>query len=124
MQRLCITSEERWAELELLGAMAASARGVAILLPRVRGVVCQRQRADAEPGEFIWMVENLRWTVRFPCVTLWSRGGCWTAAEGTGPTSDGTPGFRSHDWDLISLYRARWAYRPVYVREPDTQGTL
>ena len=59
MQRLCITSEERWAELELLGAMAASARGVAILLPRVRGVVCQRQRADAEPGEFIWMVENL-----------------------------------------------------------------
>ena len=51
-------------------------------------------------------------------------GSCWTAAEGTGPTSDGTPGFRSHDWDLISLYRARWAYRPVYVREPDTQGTL
>ena len=59
MQRLCITSEERWAELELLGAIAASARGVAILLPRVRGVVCQRERADAEPGEFIWMVENL-----------------------------------------------------------------
>ena len=27
------------------------------MLPRVRGVVCQRQRADAEPGEFIWMVE-------------------------------------------------------------------
>ena len=57
MHRLCITSEERWAELELLGAIAASARGVAILLPRVRGVVCQRERADAEPGEFIWMVE-------------------------------------------------------------------
>ena len=27
------------------------------MLPRVRGVVWQRERADAEPGEFIWMVE-------------------------------------------------------------------
>ena len=122
MQRLCITSEERWAELELLGAMAASARGVAILLPRVRGVVCQRQRADAEPGEFIWMVEM---DCALPLCDVVVARGCWTAAEGTGPTSDGTPGFpRSHDWDLIRLYRARWAYRPVYVRGRDTQVTL
>ena len=50
--------------------------------------------------------------------------GVLDSSGGTGPTSDGTPGFRSHDWDLIRLYRARWAYRPVYVRGRDTQVTL
>ena len=47
---LCVTHEERWGEMALLGAIASSARGVAIA-SSARGAL-----EDDEDEEFIWMI--------------------------------------------------------------------
>ena len=47
---VCVTHEERWGEMALLGAIASSARGVAIA-SSARGAL-----EDDEDEEFIWMI--------------------------------------------------------------------